>query len=158
MSVEDPYPPLMSPRSPSYERARRELLHPSPSGDPAVVALLAQLSEAEDNAGQVCARVLAKLSEGPLATRVQADAATHQARRAALGELITALGGSPPRSDECRKILDRGIEAAARADSQPTAIAALKIMRDQLSAAYDEAIRSPLLDAAQRASLGQLAP
>src|SRR5688572_11294883 len=98
-------PPLVSDRSPSNARAQREHEQPSPTGDPQVVALLAQLVEAEENARRACATVAERLEDESVADRVRADAATHQARRAALGELIEGLGGSAPRADEVRQLL-----------------------------------------------------
>ena len=39
MFEDDPYPPLITPRSPSYERASREFLHPTSTGNPQVIAI-----------------------------------------------------------------------------------------------------------------------
>jgi hypothetical protein len=87
------------------------------------------------------------------------DAAqTQEARREALGQVIEALGGSAPRSEECREILTHAAQAIACAGSDPgAAMAALRAMQDELGAAYAAALRSPRLDAAQRASLVELA-
>jgi hypothetical protein len=50
MSDAKPYPPFITSRSPSYERARQERQHPTPAGDAQVVAVLSALAEAEENA------------------------------------------------------------------------------------------------------------
>ena len=64
---DETYPPLISPKSPSYERAWHEFAHPSsPAGHPGVIALLARLSEAEQNAAQVCSTVSAALDGDPM--------------------------------------------------------------------------------------------
>jgi hypothetical protein len=133
-------------------------MHPAPPGDADIIALFARLSEAEQNASQACSKIAQIVTEEELANRAREDAATHEARRQALGKLIEALGGSAPRLNECREILIRGAEAAASALSDISAMEALKVIRDELGAAYDEAIRCPLLDDKQRASLAQLAP
>lgn len=150
--------PFISSRSPSYERAREEFLHPSPPGDADIVALLARLSEAEENASQTCSMAAEMITDEKLATEVREDAAAHQARRAALAELIEALGGSAPRPDECREILVNASHALARARTDLSAMEAMKVMREELSAVYGEAIRNPLLGDQQRAALCRLAP
>ncbi len=152
------YPPLVSPRSPSYERASREFLHPTRSGDPQVIALLSRLSEAEQNASQACASAAHVLRDESFAAHVREHAITHQERQQALARLITSLGGSPPTVDECRDILPQGLDAVANARSDATAKDALSVMREELGAAYGEAIDSPELNAEQRAALTRLAP
>lgn len=153
----DPYPPLISPRSPSYARARREAQNPSPAGGAEVVALVARLSEAEENARQACSKIAEIVKDESLASQVHGAAAIHQAHRETLGELIEALGGSAPRPDECRAILTRGADAVAGATSDPAALESLKVTRGELAAAYEEAIRDPLLGDVQRATLSRLA-
>ena len=150
--------PLISPRSPSYARAREELRHPSPTGDPEVVAVLARLSEAEENARRGCARLAGIVGDETLAEELRDDASTHQARREALVELIEALGGSAPRPEECRVILRDADEAVASARSEADAVAARGLIRTGLRAVYAEALRGPRLDEAQRAAIGALGP
>ncbi len=153
------YPPFISPRSPSYERSIWERKHPSSTGDPQVIVLFARLSEAEQNASEACAKVAGLLMDRTVAARVRDGADVHRARREALAELIEALGGSAPRPEECREFLPHGAQAIARAEYDiDAAMAALSVMRTELSAAYVEALGSPCLDDARRASLVELAP
>lgn len=144
MAPVDKYPPLVTARSPSYQRARDELAKPSPPGDAAVVALVGRLVEAEHEAAR--------------ATRAAglADAAAeHGARAQALGELISALGGSAPRPEESRDILTHGADAVARG---PDPVAELRAMREELDALYADAARDPQLTAEQRRAIEALAP
>jgi hypothetical protein len=158
MAGDDRYPPFMTDRSPSVERARREYEHPSPTGDPSLVAALAEVSEAEQNAVQAFSAVAARLSDPSLADQVRAEAEAHAAHRDALGEQITALGGSPPRPDECRDILTRGLEAVDAAGTDAAAMQALATMRAELRALYDRAMAQPAVDEAERAALARLQP
>ncbi|HEX7476635.1 MAG TPA: hypothetical protein VF331_02395 [Polyangiales bacterium] len=154
-----PYPPFISPRSPSYERSIWERKHPTFTGDPEVIALFARLSEAEENAREACAKVAQRLTDDIVGAQVRDGAEMHRTRRAALAELIEALGGSAPRLEECRELLPHAAQAIASAEyDSRAAMTALGVMRTELSAAYAEAFRSPCLDAAQRASLVELAP
>ncbi len=137
-------PPLITPRSPSYERARRELAHPSPPGDDAVIAAVGRLVEAEHDA--------ARASRAAGASGAAAD---HEARAAALGQIISDLGGSPPRSDESRDLLTHG-EREVQGSADPTSV--LRAMRDELAAMYADAARDPQLSDAQRAAIQKLAP
>ena len=120
----DDYPPLISDRSPSYERAREERKHPSPTADPTEVAALAQEFERAEHARKTYAAGAAAAKDNALAERLAATAATHEAKRRELGEKIEKLGGAPPRLEDVRTSLahgprdvtdaidDRGIEAA----------------------------------------------
>lgn len=153
MSPERPPSMLISARSPSVARAQEEFDHPSPTGDPQVVALLARLSEAEENAGRACSKAAERLVDPSLVAQVQGENAMHQAHRASLGAQIEALGGSPPTTGECRQILTQGADAVDGAESEPAAMEALRVMRGELSAAYSEAIGDPHLDDALRATL-----
>jgi len=154
----DPYPPLISPRSPSYERAWREFPHPSQDTGAETVALLARLAEAEQNATQLCAQMLPELGDDPFAGSVRDHAELHAARRQALGKLIERFGGSPPTDAECRVILTHACDAAGHVLSADDARRVLTTMRDELAAEYDSALATPGLDEAQRAALHALAP
>jgi hypothetical protein len=158
MFEDDPYPPLITPRSPSYERASNEFLHPTSTGNPQVIAIISRLCEAEQNASSVCALVARIVSDEALTTQMAERAGTHQARKQALAELITKLGGSAPTPEECRQILVQAIDALDRASDEPAAKNVLRVMRAELSAEYNAAIASPELSDRQRASLTQLAP
>jgi hypothetical protein len=151
-------PPLISPRSPSYERARRELKNPSPSGDADMIALLNQLVEAEQDASRASLAASQALHDAALARRVGEAAAEHQARIHALGELVAALGGSPPRPEESREILTHGADEVTRATSDEAILSTLRAMRDELVALYTQAARDERLDPARRASLAALSP
>lgn len=132
--------PLITSRSPSYERAREERAHPSPPGDEAVVALLARLVELEHDAARAV-------------VAAAGDPADHVQRARAVGELIEALGGSPPRPEESRALLENGAAEVARsADPQAT----LGAMRAELAAAYAETARDPSLSEEQRDVLRRL--
>lgn len=155
---DDSYPPLVSPRSPSYERAWAYFSRPAAHSDPQLIAQLAQLSEAEQNASQACSMVTTMLGNDPFADIVRDHAGLHEARNQALGKMIERLGGSAPRVGECRELLTDGLAAVARADSKATARQALKIVRDELRAMYDAAIESGSFDAEQREALSTLAP
>src|SRR5262249_57145565 len=136
-------PPLISSRSPSYERARREHAHPSPPGDEAVVALLGRLVEAEHDAAA--------------ATRAagQPDAAAeHESRAQSLGALIADRGGSAPRPEESRDILvHRTREAPGAADPG----AALRAMLSELATLYADTLGDPQLGDKERSALQALA-
>jgi len=155
------YPPFISPRSPSYERATWARKHPTSTGDgdPQVIALFSRLSEAEQNAAEACTRVAQMLADSTVATQVREAAEIHRARRQTLVELIGELGGSAPRPSECKEILPHAEQAIARVEYDArAAMEALRAMQRELSDAYAEALRSPCLDDAQRASLAPLAP
>jgi len=155
----------MTPRSPSYERARHELAHPSPVGDAGLVALLDELIESEEDARRACNAGLAAVTDPVVADTLRAASTAHAERRDALGGLVTALGGSPPRPDECRELLAHGasevtgwaIEGPMRS-VKDAVLATLAAMRSELKARYRAAIDDPMLDASRRAALGQLAP
>ena len=155
---DETYPPLISPESPSYERAWHELAHPSSAGDPAVIALLSRLSEAEQNAAQVCSTLPAALGDDPLVAVLQDRAAVHTARRQALGKLIEQIGGSAPTDAECRDILVRACDEAGHAESTADAKRVLKVLRAELRGEYDAGLQSKQLDPAQRGALANLAP
>jgi hypothetical protein len=152
MADDKPLPPLITARSPSYERARRELANPSPAGDAAVVALLSRLVEAEYDAERAS---LGAATREPDLAELRDAAADHAARRHALEGLVRSLGGSPPRLDESRELLTHGADAVARA---PDVMATLRAMRDELAAVYSEATRDPHLNDQQRAAVKALAP
>jgi len=158
MLEDDPYPPLITPRSPSYERASREFLHPTSTGNPQVIAIIARLCEAEQNASGVCASVARIVSDEAFATQMRERAGTHQARKQALAELIENLGGAAPTAEEGRQILVQAIDALESASSELAAKQVLRVMRGELRSEYDAAIATPDLSDRQRASLTQLAP
>ncbi|MEY4580809.1 MAG: hypothetical protein RL701_5512 [Pseudomonadota bacterium] len=143
--------PFISPRSPSYERSRDDLLQPTSPVSAQAVAVLSRLCEAEQNALQICAR---------LASLVKADAASHEARWQTLSKLVERHGGSAPTLTETREILAQSADAAAQAQgaqSDELARAALKTMHDELSAEYEAALQSDCLDVADRTALAALA-
>lgn len=151
-------PPLISPRSPSYERAWREFPQPSDARVAEIVALLARLSEAEQNAASICLHMAAALSEDELADVVHDMGTLHAARRQALGKLIERFGGSPPTDSECRMILPQASDAAELVQTSADAERVVTLLRKQLAEQYDEALRTKCLDDAQRAAVAALAP
>jgi hypothetical protein len=148
--------PLVSARSPSYERSREELRHPSPAGEAEVVALLSQLSEAEENAGRTCRSVASYLTDAERAKAVLLQADGHDAHRASLGQLISALGGSAPTPAECREILSATLDAARYARLPEEAQPVLDTLQKELRAVYADAQTNPLLSATQRAELARI--
>lgn len=154
----DPFPPLISSRSPSYERAWREFPHPSEQGVAETVALLSRLSEAEHNAYRTCAQLAQVVEEDELAEEVRDMADLHGARRLALGKLIARFGGSAPTEGECRTILTRTSDAADLAQTDAAAESVIALLREELGAEYDAAQQNPCLDAEQRSALAALAP
>jgi hypothetical protein len=152
------YPPLISPRSPSYERAWREFPHPTQDEGAETVALLARLAEAEQNASSLCRRMLPAVSEAGLAEVVREHADLHAARRQKLGELVERFGGSPPTDAECRVLLTRAADDAGQVVSQDDAQRVLTTMRDELAAEYNSALATERLDPPTRDALRALAP
>jgi hypothetical protein len=129
------YPPLISPRSPSYERAWREFPHPTRDEGAQTVALLARLAEAEQNASSLCLRMQPALENAAVSPVVREHADLHAARRQKLGELVERFGGSPPTDAECRVLLTRAADAAAHVLSEGDAQRVLTTMREELDAA-----------------------
>lgn len=153
-----PYPPFITDRSPSTARGRQEYLHPSASGSAQAVAVLAQLSEAEDNARRICLRVAEELKDRALAQKVCDQAAAHGAKREGLVSCIEALGGVAPDPDECRAILAHGPESIVRGVSDTATRAALTRMHDELRAQYVDALACAELDDEQRSLVANFAP
>ena len=139
MDTPKPFPPLVTGRSPSYERARAERAHPSPTADPTVVAALARLFELEEEARAAYALAAeASASDEALATKLQASADSHAQKRATLGQQIEELGGAPPRLEECRRLLTHGADAVARAAGSATLRDELRALEDELRVARAE--------------------
>jgi hypothetical protein len=115
--------PLITPRSPSYERAREEEKHPSPPGDAQVIAVLGRLVEAEHEATR------AWTDEG-----AKEELRRQGARLSRLSEMITRLGGSPPRPEEGRSLLAAGKTAGALAEEYRRAQADAALSPEQREA------------------------
>ncbi|HEX4462036.1 MAG TPA: hypothetical protein VIA18_28855 [Polyangia bacterium] len=165
MSAPSDYPPLITARSPSYERARRELAHPSPVGDSGVVAILSKLYEAEENARAACTAAAQVVDTPALAKQFEEAANVHAERRDALGALVVARGGLPPKAEQVRQLLDHGEDTVRqwviddKAHNVDEAVSQqLVAMRRELEALYAEAIGDPDLGDAQRDALRALAP
>jgi len=154
----DPFPPLISRRSPSYERAWREFPHPTEDQGAETVALLARLSEAEQNASQACAQLAPLLEDDEAAEVVRDVGDLHAARRQALAKLIERCGGSAPTDRECRDILTQTTYETTQARTAEDAGRALDVLQRELAAEYATARQSPHLDEAQRDALAALAP
>ncbi len=136
---DNPKRPLISDRSPSYERAQAGS-DERPVAGAQVVALLSRLWEAEDNAA------------GAL-EKAQIDGAVHRAHQAALGQLIVAHGGSPPRSDEARAILGHAADVERGGATLPRM---LEQLRAELHQTYAKVLGSPHLDDSLRIALTAL--
>jgi hypothetical protein len=155
MTEDDLYPPFITGRSPSYERARDELARPSPPHGGELVAALARLSEAEENARTAYLPAADKLTDPAAASQARAEAAAHGAHRGALAGLIEEAGGAAPRRDECRALLVAGA-AVADAEGDAALGQALAALHDELRSFYDDTLASPLLDRSQHACLATL--
>ena len=160
-----PYPPLITARSPSYERARRELAHPAPVGDAGVVAILGKLYEAEENARAALAAAAEVVATPGLSAQLADAANVHAERRDALGALVVARGGLPPKPEQVRQLLEHGEDAVRNwvlgdgaRDVDEAVLQQLVAMRRELEAAYAEAIGDPDLGDAQRDAVRALAP
>ena len=158
MALHDSLPPLVSPRSPSYARARRELENPSPTGNPIVVGLLNRLIEVEQDARRACLAGADKLGDTDLADQLRIAAAAHDERRDALAQLVEGLGGSPLSPEECRDILSTGHREVERADDDAELGNALRVMYAEIAAAYADAAGNDQLEPAQRTAIEGLAP
>jgi hypothetical protein len=123
-----------------------------------VIALLARLSEAEQNAAQVCLTLTEAIDGHPMVAVLRDRATVHDARRHALGKLIEQLGGSAPNDAECRDILARAYDEARGVDSVAGAKRVLQVLNHDLRAEYDSALQNKQLEPAQRSALAGLAP
>jgi uncharacterized protein (TIGR02284 family) len=155
MAPDDKDPPLVSPRSPSYERAREELANPSPPGEAQVVAMLNGLVEAEHEAERACREAAHAAKDRGLAIGLRLHIAEHAGRAQALSEMVTALGGSPPRADE---VQPTHAAEVGRATSDAQMQEVLDKMRTDLRAAYDRALADPSLGPTHREAIQRLAP
>jgi len=155
---DDRYPPLISPRSPSYSRAWRAFHPPSDEKNAATVALLARLSEAEGNASRICKQVAPLLGADPFAELVHDHGELHNARRQALAKLIERIGGAAPTDAESRVILTQSCDAAGHVVSVRDAKRVLNVMRSELGREYDAALQNRELDTTQRSALADLVP
>ncbi len=151
--TDPPSPPLMSPASPSYGRARSEAEHPSPVAPAQFVASLARLFEAEANARDALAAATAHASTDSERAALDASEASHAARQETLAELIRAEGGAPPRASECRVILD--VAEISRADAGTSALVVR--IEKELARVYAAAAADADLDEHQRRRITALA-
>jgi hypothetical protein len=131
--------PLISSRSPSYERAREERKHPSPTADPVLVARLARQLEAHENARAAHQAGADAASDAGLRDRLVASAGAHAASAQALAEQLTELGAAPPRASEVRQVLAHDREHVARAGSDGAIEAAVRDIEADLDAILREA-------------------
>lgn len=155
---DETYPPLISPESPSYERAWREFAQPVSERDAEVTALLSRLSEAEQNAARVCIELLAAVEDESLVDVLRDRGAVHAARRQGLAKLIERIGGSAPTDAETRDILVEACDAAPHATSDADAKRVVRTLRSELHAEYAAALQNPHLTQAQRSALASFAP
>ena len=154
MAPDHDTPPLVPERSLSNERA---LDQATDAGGADAIAMLAQLSEAEENARKAYATVAEMVTFEAAANLARDAAAEHETRRLALGALVESLGGLAPRRDQCREILSHGTEELARATTETEGLAALELLRDELAITYSQALESTVLDEAQRAAVAGFA-
>ncbi len=148
-------PPLITSRSPSYERAREERRHPSPTSDPELVALIARLAEAEENAREAFATAAGQVRDTALAERLATTERTHADRVAAIGAVLSSLGAAPPRAGEARAVLDHGAADVRRAGSDAEVEQVLARVSSELAGEHDRARRDPRLGAAVSEALAR---
>lgn len=150
------YPPLVSNRSPSIERARREHAHPSPTADPDLIARLNRLVEAEHNAAAMVATAVDLARDPALADELAAMAAVHQEHARTLADVVSALGGAAPRPDQSAQVLSRSPGDLAYVQSDAELLAMLAATTDELIARYDDDVSHPALPAESAQVVAQL--
>lgn len=155
------YPPFITPRSPSYERAEQEFLHASTRdahSEQAARGILGQLCEAERDASEVCAKMSTLLDDEELAEVVHDRGELHEARCQGIGKMIERLGGSASTAGSAQPRLTQTLDAASGASTDTSAKQALALMHKELSAVYRDASRNENLDQQQRSALASFAP
>src|SRR5690242_6099063 len=130
--------PLISSRSPSYERAREERKHPSPTADPNLVAKLARQLEAHENARGAYLAGAEAASDEALRKRMEAAAGVHAASARALADRLTELGAAAPREGEIRQVLAHDREHVARAGGDAAIESALAAVEADLAGVLRE--------------------
>jgi hypothetical protein len=161
MSNDKPYPPLITPRSPSYERAGQEFLGSSERdarSKQVALGVLSELCDAERDASDVCSKISALLTDDDLAEVVRDRGELHDARRQGIGKLIEQLGGSPPASDSSRPILVQTLDSISRTNADAMPEQSLALLHKELSAVYQAAMSNENLDQEQRSALATFAP
>jgi hypothetical protein len=139
MSTNDKYPPLITSRSPSYERAREERAHPAPTTNPEIVAVLARLFELEEDARQAYLTAAEALQDDAMAQELSTAADHHERRRDALGQRISALGGAAPRPRDCRQLLEHGAASVPRVLGRSAVLKELGALKQEMHEAYEQA-------------------
>lgn len=104
---EQQFLPLVSPRSPSYARARSEIDNGIPS-EAVSVAGLNRLVEGENDARRVCQYIASSTLDADLRELALQLAEMHAERQRLVGDLVRGLGGSPPTPEESRATLRFG--------------------------------------------------
>ncbi|GAB4562757.1 MAG: hypothetical protein Tsb0020_11310 [Haliangiales bacterium] len=144
--------PLISARSPSYERARHERESPSASPDPMLVATLGRLCEAEYDAAHLCdvaAELLAPdggagADERPEAPHnlVRGLVAIHEHHRDALAATLVELGAAAPRLGDHARVLSCDPSDLRYGRSAPEIVAAVAAGEAELATYYQKAQRA----------------
>lgn len=155
MAPDDKNPPLVSPQSPSYERARAEQAHPAPLGPAQTTALLNGLAAAEHEAERACRTAAHNSKDRGLAINMRLQIAEHKGRAQALDEMIRALGGSPPRDEEVPQTHSKEVE---RAGTDAAMQEVLNKMGVELRAQYAAAVADPNISQMHKDALQRLAP
>lgn len=149
---DDRYPPLVSDRSPSFERARREHAHPSPTTDPDVIARLNRLVEAEHHAVTIYTAALDVdvVARAPNAVReLELLNASHDTHMRALAYLVSTLGGAAPRPNECEPVLSRNPDDLRYLQDDAAVLGALVTVEDEMIERYESALAHATLPAAR---------
>jgi hypothetical protein len=156
-----PYPPLITPRSPSYERAGREFLQSSARDDRSkqvALGVLSELCEAERVASAVCAKASTLLGDDDCAEVVRDRGDLHDARSQGISKLIERLEGSLLAVESSRPILVQALDSISRASSDSMAKYSLELLHNELSEVYEAAMQNEALDEEERSVLVRFAP
>ncbi len=131
--------PLVSSRSPSYERAQHEHDHPSPAPDPELIAALNHLVELEHEAQAAAVAAAGRIQERGEHDDPKLWGQRHEQALTRLNKHVTELGASPPSDSSGRSLPYEATDFAYRDGDEAVRGAAAENMA-ALSAAYDRAI------------------
>lgn len=157
MMHEQRFLPLVSPRSPSYARARSELAH-STSSEAVSVAGLNRLVEAENDARRVCQQITAETQESSLHDLAVHLASIHADRQRLVGDLVRWLGGTPPDPEDSRATLQYGPDYFAGISVPTEVMAALRKMYAEIRSEYLRQATELELSSGIRHALHDLCP
>ena len=153
---EQEYPPFITGRSPSVERARHEREHPSPTTDPEIIARLNILVEAEHNAAGMLTAAVDVARDPALADELTVMSALHQEHAQTLAEVVSSLGGAAPAPAQVTQVLSRSPGDLAYVQSDTELLAILAATEDEMVARHDDTSMHPSLPSESAQILSQL--